>query len=93
MENFANLTKIAAEMAHDIKNPLGAISIHVQLLQKAVEKARENENILPPPKFVENHIDIINKEIEQLNTHVMNFLYDCKSKRKWSIIKRSRKND
>lgn len=74
MENFANLTKIAAEMAHDIKNPLGAISIHVQLLQKAVEKARENENILPPPKFVENHIDIINKEIEQLNTHVMNFL-------------------
>ena len=74
MENFANLTKIAAEMAHDIKNPLGAISIHVQLLQKAVEKARKNENILPPPKFVENHIDIINKEIEQLNTHVMNFL-------------------
>ncbi len=74
MENFANLTKVAAEMAHDIKNPLGAISIHVQLLQKAVEKARENENILPPAKFVENHIDIINKEIEQLNNHVMNFL-------------------
>ena len=74
MENLANLTKLAAEMAHDIKNPLGAISIHVQLLQKAVEKARENNNVLPPPKFVENHINVINQEIEQLNSHVMNFL-------------------
>ena len=74
MENFANLTKVAAEMAHDIKNPLGAISIHIQLLQKAINKARENENVLPPKKFVEDHIDIINQEIEQLNTHVMNFL-------------------
>lgn len=74
MENLANLTKLAAEMAHDIKNPLGAISIHVQLLQKAVEKARENNNVLPPPKFVENHIKVINQEIEQLNSHVMNFL-------------------
>ena len=74
MENYANLTKVAAEMAHDIKNPLGAISIHIQLLQKAIEKARENENILPPSKFVEDHIDIIHQEIEQLNTHVMNFL-------------------
>lgn len=74
MENYANLTKVAAEMAHDIKNPLGAISIHIQLLQKAIDKARENENVLPPKKFVEDHINIINQEIEQLNTHVMNFL-------------------
>ena len=35
MENLANLTNLAAGMAHEIKNPLGAISIHIQLLQKA----------------------------------------------------------
>lgn len=74
MENLANLTNLAAGMAHEIKNPLGAVSIHIQLLQKAIEKARDNENILPPKKFVENHIDVVNEEIEHLNKLVMDFL-------------------
>ena len=75
MENLANLTNLAAGMAHEIKNPLGAISIHIQLLQKAINKARDNENVLPPVKFVENHIDIVNEEIEHLNKLVMDFLF------------------
>ena len=74
MENLANLTNLAAGMAHEIKNPLGAISIHIQLLQKAVNKARDNKDILPPAKFVENHIDIVNEEIDHLNKLVMDFL-------------------
>lgn len=74
MENMANLTNLAAGMAHDIKNPLGAISIHIQLIQKALKKARENENILPEKKFVEDHIDVVNAEIEHLNKLVMDFL-------------------
>ena len=74
MENLANLTNLAAGMAHEIKNPLGAISIHVQLIQKALEKARENQDKLPPPKFVEDHIDVVNDEIEHLNKLVMDFL-------------------
>ncbi len=75
MENMANLTNLAAGMAHDIKNPLGAISIHIQLLQKAVEKARNDNNKLPPAKFVENHIDVVNDEINHLNRLVMDFLF------------------
>ena len=74
MENLANLTNLAAGMAHEIKNPLGAISIHIQLIQKALAKARENQNVLPPPKFVEDHIDVVNEEIEHLNKLVMDFL-------------------
>ena len=74
MENLANLTNLAAGMAHEIKNPLGAISIHIQLLQKAINKARDSENVLPPAKFVENHIDIVNEEIDHLNKLVMDFL-------------------
>ncbi len=74
MENLANLTNLAAGMAHEIKNPLGAISIHIQLIQKALEKARENQDKLPAPKFVEDHIDVVNEEIEHLNKLVMDFL-------------------
>ena len=74
MENLASLTNLAAGMAHEIKNPLGAISIHIQLIQKALKKARENEDILPPKKFVEDHIDVVNEEIDHLNKLVMDFL-------------------
>ena len=75
MENLANLTNLAAGMAHEIKNPLGAISIHIQLITKALEKARENNNQLPPPKFVEDHIDVVNEEIDHLNKLIMDFLF------------------
>lgn len=75
MENMANLTNLAAGMAHDIKNPLGAISIHIQLVQKALEKARENNDVLPAKKFVEDHIAVVNDEIEHLNQLVMDFLF------------------
>ena len=75
MENMANLTNLAAGMAHEIKNPLGAISIHIQLIQKALEKARENNDILPAPKFVEDHVDVVNDEIDHLNKLIMDFLF------------------
>lgn len=74
MENLASLTNLAAGMAHEIKNPLGAISIHIQLIQKALEKARQNEDKLPAKKFVEDHIDVVNEEIDHLNSLVMDFL-------------------
>lgn len=75
MENMQGLTNIAAEMAHEIKNPLGAISIHIQLIQRAVSKQRQNDGILPEKKFLEDHLDIINQEIENLNRKVMDFLF------------------
>lgn len=75
MENLANLTNLAAGMAHEIKNPLGAISIHIQLITKALEKARANNDILPAPKFVEDHIDVVNEEIDHLNKLIMDFLF------------------
>ena len=75
MENLANLTNLAAGMAHEIKNPLGAISIHIQLLQKALEKARQNNDVLPQKKFVEDHVDVVNDEIDHLNKLIMDFLF------------------
>ncbi len=74
METLAGLTNIAASVAHEIKNPLGAISIHIQLIQKAVKKKRDFDGKLPDPKFLENYLDVINQEIDNLNKIVVDFL-------------------
>lgn len=75
MESLASLTNLAASVAHEIKNPLGAISIHIQLLQKAIAKARGKDNQIPDRKFVENYLDIVNEEIDNLNKIVVDFLF------------------
>ena len=73
MEAMAGLTNIAASVAHEIKNPLGAISVHIQLIQKAVRKKRGSDGKLPDSKFLENYLDVVNQEIDRLSISLSNF--------------------
>ncbi|MBQ0039690.1 MAG: PAS domain S-box protein [Treponema sp.] len=75
MDSLQSLTNLAASVAHEIKNPLGAISIHIQLLQKAVKKCRAGDGNLPDEKFMEKYLDVVNEEIDNLNRIVMDFLF------------------
>jgi PAS domain S-box-containing protein len=69
-ESLASLTTLAAGVAHEIKNPLGSISIHMQLLRRALhgDAAAENEKI-------ERHLAVIDEEIDRLNKIVVDFLF------------------
>jgi len=69
-ESLASLTTLAAGVAHEIKNPLGSIGIHIQLIQKAIRN-RESVN----PSTIEPFIDIVNEEVERLNRIVVDFLF------------------
>ncbi len=40
-ESLASLTTLAAGVAHEIKNPLGSMSIYLQLIEKLCFKKRE----------------------------------------------------
>ncbi|MDR3336499.1 MAG: PAS domain S-box protein [Treponema sp.] len=66
-ENLASLTTLAAGVAHEIKNPLGSLSIHVQLIQKAVAAKQL--------KMLDKYINTINEEISRLNQIVVDFLF------------------
>ena len=73
-ENLAALTTLTAGVAHEIKNPLGSISIHIQLIQKAMNGLPELRN---SGKFetMQNYLDIVNEEVERLNGIIVDFLF------------------
>jgi PAS domain S-box-containing protein len=85
MENLASLTTLAAGVAHEIKNPLGSISIHVQLIQKAVaaqEKLcndlRYSKEECNPNKYfrqIDKYLKVVDEEIDRLNAIVVDFLF------------------
>jgi PAS domain S-box-containing protein len=69
-ENLASLTTLAAGIAHEIKNPLGAISIHLQLMQKKLAINEENAD-----PVISKYFGILNEEVDRLNHIVVDFLF------------------
>jgi len=69
-ENLASLTTLAAGVAHEIKNPLGSISIHLQLLQKALVK----KNIKSDSQ-TDKYFSVLKEEVDRLNSIVVDFLF------------------
>ncbi|MDR2802730.1 MAG: PAS domain-containing sensor histidine kinase [Treponema sp.] len=85
VENLASLTTVAAGVAHEIKNPLGSLSIHVQLMQKLLNNAMKNGKqgkytdtkdiaSVSYSKF-NKYITTVNEEIQRLNKIVVDFLF------------------
>ena len=56
-ESLAALTTLTAGVAHEIKNPLGSISIHIQLIQKSI-----NAEGLSDVGSIEKYLEIISTE-------------------------------
>jgi two-component system, sporulation sensor kinase E len=69
-ESLASLTTVAAGVAHEIKNPLASIGIHLQLLQKAFER-KESLTMEDASRYLK----VIDEEIERLNAIVVDFLF------------------
>ena len=73
-ESLASLTTLAAGVAHEIKNPLGSISIYLQLIEKAINKNKANK----VAKEIKESVSIIKEEVERLNKIVIDFLFAVK---------------
>ena len=69
-ESLASLTTLAASVAHEIKNPLGSIGIHIQLIQKALQ-----QNQCLDEETAGRYLEVITEEIERLNGIVVDFLF------------------
>ena len=69
-ESLAALTTLTAGVAHEIKNPLGSIGIHIQLIQK-----RLKEKDFVSTDEIEKYLSVINEEVNRLNKVVLDFLF------------------
>ncbi|MFA5448250.1 MAG: ATP-binding protein [Sphaerochaeta sp.] len=69
-ENLASMTTMAAGVAHEIKNPLAAMDIHLQLLRKAFVS-----NQCLTIEDATRYLDVLEEEVGRLNTIVVDFLF------------------
>jgi two-component system, sporulation sensor kinase E len=69
-ESLAALTTLTAGVAHEIKNPLASIGIHIELIRKAIG----GRQTVSAAKVSEN-LEVIKEEVERLNRIVVDFLF------------------
>ncbi|MBI9102806.1 MAG: PAS domain-containing protein [Spirochaetales bacterium] len=69
-ESLASLTTLAAGVAHEIKNPLASIGIHIQIMQKELDMRATVDK-----DGFRSYLSIVNEEIERLNGIVVDFLF------------------
>ncbi len=69
-ERIDSIVALAAGVAHEIGNPLNAIGLHLQVLQRAAEKLGES----PEAKKVRDAAEVCQGEIKRLDGIVRDFL-------------------
>jgi len=68
MERFSVMGTVAAGVAHEIKNPLNAIVIYLELLKKELEKET------PEKEKIAEKLNVVGQEIERLSDMTTEFL-------------------
>ncbi|NOY52566.1 MAG: hypothetical protein GXP58_02980 [Deltaproteobacteria bacterium] len=68
MERFSIMGSVAAGVAHEIKNPLNAIVIYLELLKKEIAKEK------PEKSRISEKLNVVEQEIERLSDMATEFL-------------------
>jgi signal transduction histidine kinase len=68
MERLAAISRFASLVSHEIRNPLNAMNINMQILRRFITQTDS------PPDIKLKYMNIISSEIERMNSMVSNFL-------------------
>ncbi len=69
-ESLASMTTMAAGIAHEIKNPLAAMKIHLQLMRKSLRTRGPMTE-----EGAERYLSVLDEEIDHLNKIAVDFLF------------------
>ena len=69
-ESLANMSNMAAAIAHEIKNPLASMKIHLYNIEK-----RLNRKGVLTQEDISEQLDILKEEVERLNSLAVDFLF------------------
>ncbi len=72
-ESLAQMTTMAAGVAHEIKNPLASISIYLQLMDKMMEKTGSMTR-----EEAHKYLDVVSEEVDRINKIAVDFLFAVK---------------
>lgn len=76
-----SITQITTSIAHELRNPLGSISIHVQLLKKNLSQltqSLQDKSMIKKKNTMFESIDVLQEELENLNNIISLFLNNLK---------------
>lgn len=77
-EHLASLTTVFAGLAHEIRNPLNSMGIHIQLSQRALRNIAQETDC--DVGKIQDHLQIVTGEVDRLNQVVERFLNAVKEK-------------
>ncbi len=69
-ERVKSILELSAGVAHELGNPLNSLNIHLQLMQRQLQKASPSEEI----RKLEKALDVCGAEVERLDSIITHFL-------------------
>jgi len=84
-ERLAAMGELAAEVTHEVRTPLNALSINLQLLKRELKKENSDDD-----QMLWNLVGILENEIKRINSVVEEFIRFCRvpplNLREWDVM-------